>query len=263
MPSLKLKIQYNKNEGLVMSPTELRENYLFGIPFSGNDGRKISNQAVKEHIINAQKKIENLFSIKFNKQVIEESRDFVRQEFNTWGYIRTMYPIVFINELKGMINDVQQISYPKQWLSIKKISEIAIYRNVYLVPNNGNGTSMDSHSISYNGLSPNIRWMGQSFIPNYWKLKYITGWNEIPKDLLDFVAKYAAINVLGLLGDILYGVGITSIQLSLDGVSQSTPLSRSAQGGIFAGRIKQYTEEIKTEMPNLRNQYRGITFEVL
>lgn len=265
MPSLKLKIQYNKNEGLIMSPSELRENYLFGVPMSSQDGRTISHQTLKEHISNAQKKIENLFSIKLSKQVVEESRDFNRQDFKAWGYIKSMFPIVHISNLKGYINDICQINYPEEWLSIKRITSVAIYRNVYLIPNTGSkgGAQMSQNSMIYNGMSPHLGWFGQTFIPNYWRLKYVTGWDETPKDLSDCVAKYASINILNIIGDVLYGVGITSISISLDGVSQNTPLSRSAQGGIFAGRIKQYSEEINQQLPNLKNQYRGITFDVL
>lgn len=265
MPSLRLKIQYNKNVEMLMSPTELLEIYLFGIPTCSNDGRKISSQAISQHIKSAQTQVESLFSIKLTKQVIEENRDFNRQEFMSWGYIRTMYPISYIDNLQGWINDVCQITYPKEWLSIKKQEEVAIFRNIYLIPNTGSksGATMTQNSVIYNGLSPHLGWFGQSYIPNYWRPRYITGWNKVPADLFDFVAKLAALNVLAVIGDILYGIGVTSIQLSLDGVSQNTPLSRSSQGGIFAGRIKSYIDEINRVLPTLKSKYRGISFEVL
>ncbi len=265
MPSLKLKIQYNKNVEMIMSPAELLEIYLFGIPTCSNDGRKISSQALSQHIKSAQTQVESLFSIKLTKQVIEENRDFNRQEFMSWGYIRTMYPIAYIDNLEGWINDVCQITYPREWLSIKKQAEVAIYRNVYLIPNTGSksGATMTQNSLIYNGLSPHLGWFGQSYIPNYWRPRYVTGWDKIPADLFDFVAKFAAMNILAVIGDVLYGIGITSIQLSLDGVSQSTPLSRSSTGGLFAGRMKQYTDDVNSNLPSLKSKYRGIPFEVL
>ncbi len=265
MSSLKLKIQYNINTGTIMSPTELMENYLFGIPLCSNDGRKMSSQAVSQHISAAQTQVENLFSIKLTKQVVEESRDFVRQEFNSWGFIRTMYPIAFIDNLEGWINDVCQITYPREWLSIKKQEDLAIYRNVYLVPNTGSksGATMTQNSLIYTGISPHLGWFGQTYIPNYWRMRYVTGWDNIPADLFDFIAKLAAINVLNVIGDILYGIGLTSIQLTLDGVSQNTPLTRSSSGGLFTGRIKTYVDELDRMLPTLRSKYRGIAFEVL
>lgn len=265
MPSLKLKILYNKNEGLIMSPTELSELYLFGIPMCTNDGRKVSMQSIKNAIQVAQTKVENLFSIKLAKQVIYENRDFIRQEFMSWGYIKTMYPIDYIDNLEGWINDVCQITYPREWLSIKKIEAVAVYRNIYLIPNTGSkeGATMTQNSLIYNGISPHLGWFGQTYIPNYWRTRYITGWDKIPADLLDFVAKLAALNVLAIIGDIIYGVGLTSINITLDGVSQVTPLSRSAQGGLFAGRIELYLDQMNNELPTLTSRYRGIPFEVL
>lgn len=265
MPSLKLKIQYNKNMEIIMSPTELIENYLFGIPMCSNDGRKISTSTIIQHILSSQAQVEDLFSIKLTKQVIEENRDFNRQEFMSWGYIRTMYPIAFIDNLEGWINDVCQITYPKEWLSIKKQADVAIYRNVYLIPNTGSkeGATMSQNSLIYNGISPHLGWFGQNYIPNYWRMRYITGWDKIPADLFDFVAKLAALNVLGIIGDVIYGIGITSIQVSLDGVSQSTPLTRSSNGGLFAGRIKMYIDEMDRVLPILKSKYRGISFECL
>lgn len=265
MPKLQLNIVYNKNMDVVMSPTELREKYLFGIPMCSNDGTKMSSSAIVQHILAAQTQVENLFSLKLKKQVIEENRDFQKQEFMSWGYIRTMYPIVYIDNLEGWINDVCQITYPKEWLSIKKQEDIAVYRNLYLIPNTGsrNGATMTQNSLIYNGLSPHLGWFGQTYIPNYWRPRYITGWDKVPADLLDFIAKIAAVNVLSVMGDILYGVGITSLQVSLDGVSQSTPLTRSGQGGLFAGRIKQYIDDVDRMLPTLKSKYRGISFEVL
>lgn len=250
---------------MIMSPTELMENYLFSIPMCSNDGRKMSMTSISQHIIAAQTTVENLFSIKLTKQVIEENRDFIRQEFMSWGYIRTMYPIVYIDNLEGWINDVCQITYPKEWLSIKRQADIAIYRNVYLIPNTGSkeGATMTQNSLIYNGISPHLGWFGQTYIPNYWRTRYITGWDKIPADLFDFIAKLAALNVLAIIGDILYGIGITSIQISLDGVSQSTPLARSSQGGLFAGRIKMYIDEMNRVLPALKSKYRGIPFECL
>jgi hypothetical protein len=265
MAALRLKILYNKNEGFALSPTELTELYLFGIPMCTTDGRKISSQSIKNALSSAQTKVENLFSIKLTKQVIEENRDYIRQEFMSWGYIRTMYPIDYIDNLDGWINDVCQITYPREWLSIKKIESVAVYRNIYLIPNTGSreGATMTNNSLIYNGISPHLGWFGQTYIPNYWRTRYITGWCKIPADLMDFVGKLAALNVLAIVGDVIYGAGMTSINISLDGVTQTTPLARSARGGLFAGRIDLYTNQMNQELPTLTSRYRGIAFDVL
>lgn len=265
MSKLSLEILYNRNMEMVISPEELLNNYLFGIPMCSNDGRKMSKESIIQHIQSAQTQVENLFNIKLTKQVIEENRDFNRQEFMSWGFIRTMYPINYIDNLQGWINDVCQIQYPREWLSIKKQEDVAVYRNVYLIPNTGSreGATMTQNSLIYNGISPHLAWFGQTYIPNYWRMRYITGWDKIPADLLEFVAKIAAMNVLAVIGDILYGIGLTSVQITLDGVSQSTPLTRSSSGGLFGGRIKTYIDDLERMLPILSSKYRGIPFEIL
>jgi hypothetical protein len=265
MVELTLTIEYGKNTGLIISPTELMNNYLFGIPTCAANGKRLPMQSVLQQITAAQARAENLFSLKLLKTLIRESRDFIREEWNAWGYVRTMYPIAFIERLDGYINDVVQVHYPRQWLSIKRVENVAMYRNVSLVPNTASaeGARMTNHSAIFQGITPHLGWFGQQYIPNYWRLEYITGWDKIPADLMDFVAKIAAINILGILGDILYGVGFSSISISLDGVSQNTPLTRSGAAGMFGARQKLYIDELNLMMPDLKYKYRGITFEVL
>ena len=267
MPSLKLTIQYGKNSGAVLSATELREKYLFGIPVCTTDGRKMSASSIQNQITTAQKRIENLFSVKLNKQVIEESRDFIREQFNAWGYVRAMYPVAYIDAMKGYINEACQVIYPHEWLVIKRLESVATYRNIHLIPNSSSphGARMTQNSVIYNGISPHLGWFGQTYIPNYWRIKYVTGWDadEIPEDLLDMICKFAAINVLAAIGNYLYGVGLSNISVSLDGVSQSTPLTRGGKYGMFGDRIQLYMVDINSMMDTLKYNYRGITFETL
>ena len=216
MPKIRLKMTYGVRVVSALSSSELVDKYLFGIPMCSNDGRKISSETIQHYINTAQATVENLLGIKISKQVIEESKNFIRQEFVSWGYIQATYPVRTIDNLQGWINGVCQINYPKEW-----------------------------------------------YIPNYWRFRYVTGWDKCPDDLKDLIGKFAAINVLAIIGDILYGVGMTSISISLDGVSQNTPLTRSGQGGLFAGRIKLYTDQINEMMPAIKQKYRGIQFNVL
>nr|DAM87782.1 MAG TPA: head to tail adaptor [Caudoviricetes sp.] len=243
------------------------ENYLFGIPICTTDGRKLSAQAIKKQISAAQQRIETLFSIKLNRQVIEESKDFIRQEWNTWGYVKSTYPVAYPDNMKGFINDACQVNYPKEWLSIKKNENVAVWRNVHVIPNSSSdkGAEMSQHSIIYNGVYPHLGWFGKNYIPNYWRLKYITGWNadNIPEDLMDLINKIAAINVLCIIGSYLYGVAMSSLSVSLDGVSQNIPLTRGGKYGMFSDRIQMYMDDVNNIMENAKYIYKGLTFEVV
>ena len=106
--------------------------------------------------------------------------------------------------MRGFINSACQVTYPFEWLSIKKNESVAVWRNLYVIPNSASskGAEMSQHSIIYNGVYPHLGWFGKNYIPNYWRLKYITGWNaeEVPEDLTDLITKIAAVNVLSVIG---------------------------------------------------------------
>lgn len=267
MAILRLKISYNKNNGLIISPTELQELYLFGIPTCTTDGRKIPQKSLINAILSAQMKIERIFSIKLNKEVIEENRDFIREDFNYWGYVKVTYPISYVDRLMGYINEACQINYPHEWLVIKKTENVAQFRNLYLIPNSSSthGAAMTQNSIIFNGISPHLGWFGQTRIPNYWRVKYVTGWDadSVPEDLIDVVNKLAAINALLIIGSYLYGVGISSLSVSLDGVSQNIPLTKGGKYGLFTDRITAYKEELDKMWQDLKNEYAGLRFEVM
>lgn len=267
MPSLRLKISYNKNNGLLISPSELREIYLFGIPVCTTDGRKLSSNSLMQAIRSAQSKFERVFSIKLQKEVIRESKDFIREDFNHWGFIKSTYPIAYASKLQGYINEACQTDYPHEWLVIKRNQNVATFRNLYLVPNSSSthGATMNSTSLIYNGISPHIGFFGSRQIPNYWRLKYVTGWDadKVPDDLTDAICKLAAINALAVIGSYLYGVGISSLNVSLDGVSQSIPLTKGGRYGMFSDRIQLYLDDLEKMWSDLKYEYAGFVIDVL
>lgn len=267
MPSLRLKISYNKNNGLLISPMELRETYLFGIPVCTTDGRKISQAALMQAIRSAQQKFERVFSIKLQKEVIEESKDFIREDFNHWGYVKSTYPIAYASKLQGFINEACQTDYPHEWLVIKRTENVATFRNLYLIPNSSSvhGAKMNATSLIYNGISPHLGWFGSRLIPNYWRMTYVTGWDadKIPDDLIDAINKLAAINAMAIIGTYLYGVGISSLNVSLDGVSQSIPLTKGGRYGLFSDRIQLYLDDLKEIWEGLKYEYSGIIWTVV
>lgn len=260
------KINFNKNEGLLISPSELLDTYLPGIPLCYPGGGQISYDNIKQKIKAAQVQLENLLSIKFQNQRIEERQDFVKTEYLRWGYIKTVYPIVRPLGLKGMINNIQQVQYPENWLSVKKGTDKTSFRNLFLIPNTGDsGTAQNANAFVYSGMTFNLSFFGNDFIPNYWNISYCTGWEdgEVPMDLLDAVGKMAAMQVLAMSGDIIFGAGIGNQSISIDGISQSYSTTKGGGKGAFSGRIDQYKEELVETLIRLRGEYVGISFRML
>lgn len=259
---LTLNVNYNKSEGLVLSPSDLIQQYLHGIPLCYSDGRQLDYSTITQKLKSVQKQIESLLSIKLQKQIVQENHDFSREEFKQWGFVKAIFPVNEAYKLEGTINNITQVNYPKDWLSVKRTTDTTVHRNVYLIPNTSGGAVMTQNSFIFSGITPHLGFFGANYIPNYWRLTYCTGWDVVPDDILDAIGKLTAIQILGILGDVLLGIGITSSSISLDGLSQSLTNTKGS-GGLFGSRIKQYSEELARELPNLRYEYKGITFGVL
>lgn len=265
MPSITLQIKYGKSEGLVINPSDLSELYLNGIPLCYPNGGKITDETIKQKILSSQKQLESFLSIKLYKQVVTENKDFIREEFKNWGYVKTTFPISKPLELQGYINEVKQVDYPSEWLSVKKGNDTTKFRNLFLIPNTDGGAVMTQHAFVFSGITPHMGFFGTNFIPNYWNIKYCSGWdsNDIPYDLVDAVAKHAAIQVLAISGDLVFGAGIGNQSISIDGISQTYSTTKGGGKGAFSGRIGQYAEELAEQLKNLKGEYYGITFKTM
>jgi hypothetical protein len=262
MPSLTFSIQYQKNTGLVLSATELEELYFFGIPIVDQFGNKISPETITFYIEAAQKEIENYLSIKIIRQCVMESRDYYYDDWVQWGYIPSTYPVVKPLSLKGYANSSLQLEYPQQWLSSKRQTpdEDLYYRTISLVPVSGSGATIVTGVI---GLAPYVGFWGNKIVPNYWELTYITGFNKVPKDIIDAMGKLAAMNLFIILGEIVLGPGIASKSIGIDGLSQSVSSTASAMYSAFSARIEQYTKDLERMKPAMKSRYLGIVFGVM
>lgn len=259
--SLIFNLIYGKNDGLVISPNELVDTYLFGIPLCSGSGFRYSTDSITRLIKAAQTTMENYLALKLFKQYMLEKVDFNHTEFQQWAYTKASYNINSVYTFDGMLGEQSVISYPQAWLSTRSINNRGVSRNVYIVPN-----GLANASSVYLGSSYTLYYYlgGAQTIPNYWRLGYVTGFDKIPDDITFMIGKLAAIQMLLILGEIVGGsglVGMSSQSLSLDGLSQS--VSKANGGSIFAQRIRQYSADMKGELAALQDFYRGANLEVL
>lgn len=262
MPKISLEIKYNKNRDLILSPEEIREIYMWGVQTRDQNGNEIPDSVVEFYIKAAQDEISHYLNLKLKKQVIEESLDFSGNDWRKWGYIKCTYPVRCPLKLEGYLNTIKQITYPVEWLSTRKINnEPELYhRNLYIVPA-GTGVAT-SNAVAYSGIIPQLGLVDARSIPNYWTVRYVTGFDEVPKDIVNVIGKMAAINVFHISGDLILGAGIASFSLGLDGLSQSISSTSSATNAGYGARIIGYGNDIKRQLPQLRDYYRGFSFGV-
>lgn len=263
MGTVSFRVKYNKNNSLVFSADELKNLYFLGIPITDANGNPMSDTDIEFHIRTAQEEIENFLSVKFARQVYEEERDWDYDQWKQWGHISATYLVRKAISLKGFLNSTQQIDYPEEWLSVKYTNDgIKYHRTISLVPIHGSANSL-SNNVIYTGVAPHIGYLGNQHIPNYWLVKYITGWEKVPNDVLDIIGKFAAIQIFHQLGDLIVGAGIASKSISVDGLSQSISTTSSATNAGYGARIIGYWKDIERKLPQLQLYYKGITIGVV
>jgi len=260
MPTISFDIKQRVNGGLVMSPSELLQSYFYGIEIKSKDGTVLSEDVLREKIVAAQDEIEKLLSIKIFRSVHYHRVDFERNDYYNWGFINCVFPVMTPLSLIGYIGTVQQIEYPLGWLSNYEHSdETYCNRNIHIVPA-GTSDSRQASSVVFSGITPHLGFMGMQTIPNYWMVKFCTGYKHPSPFLIEVIGKYASIQIFNILGDIVLGAGIASMSLGVDGLSQSISTTSSAENAAYSARIKQYLQELKEQVPRLVSIYKGITF---
>lgn len=266
MGQLTLTMKYRKNEGLLLSPTEMFSLYLYGIKIQAGDGTAFSTESMRFYIQAAQQEIENFFNLKLVYQFIAlEKLTFYRADYwQSFPILFTNYPVNKPISLTGRFNQLEQISYPTQWLTNTQNSYGQYKRRVSIVPT-GTAVATANAEVILSGLTTQLGSQHFLMIPDYWDLQYITGFklDQMPMDLINLTGKLSSFGPLGIAGDLILGAGIASQSLGVDGLSQSISSTSSATNAGYGARLVQYEREIKATIPRIKLVYDEIKMSVL
>lgn len=270
MASIKLQSSFSIDYFSFFTVAEFKERYLAGLPLPSS----ITDALIQFHLDSSISEVEKLFDIKYIKTYIIEEKDFNRDDWLQWNYVRTTFPLVHGVTLHGFLNTTKQITYPDTWLSIKTTNDNTNYsRRMSLVPTRN---SAHSEALVFSGIVPQAHYFHSRKIPDYWNIEYITGWDNPPLELIDLLGKLTACKVLQIISDALMsgavsqsvdqngqsvftstgsnfgglGQGISSKSISIDGLSQSYSSYVNGQTGIYGARMKQYMGDL-----DRKNQY--------
>lgn len=287
--TISLQSAFYLNFSSVLSIQELKNKYLVGIPLPTD----LTDETIQFFIDASISELENFLSLRFRKQIIKEEKSFTNNDWMHWGYMNTTFPVVCPVGLEGYLGTVKQVTYPVEWLSSRKTNDNRNYSRVLnLVPIEG---STQSGGAVYSGIVPLLRGMltGSSSIPNYWTIEYVTGWDQVPAEILDCIGMLTSYKVLQLISDALMsgavaavvnnqgqtvlqsngsmfggiGFGMSSKSVSLDGLSQSVSTYANGTTGVWGARMKQYQELLNPDKPmsllgRLRDQYTNLVMAV-
>jgi len=265
MARITYNINYKKNDGKIFSAQELIDLYLYGVRIKSKDGSQLSDETILMYINSAVQEIEKYLGIKIIKQFVEETVDYYREDYANKNFpkIKTTY---FVNEPLSMIGQLgtsSQIKYPPKWL-ISKSSNKELYRKtISIVPVASDPVTMESGDLLLTGFYSQVGTLRYKDIPSYFNVQYITGFNEIPYDILNVIGKLAAIGLFNIAGDLILGAGVASMSLGIDGLSQSISSTSSATNSGYGARIIQYKKEIEDSLKRLKLNYRTINLTVL
>jgi hypothetical protein len=252
MPVINLLAKYNVNTSVPFSAQDLRDKFIAHLPNDFKCNHFVSDETIDFYIQSAKEQLESYLGIKIGREVITESHDFIIDDWLQWGYIKTTYPVQSAVSLSGFLGEMEQVKYPYEWVTVRQTSDGKTFNREFRIIPLGSGATYNNTSALFLGsFNQQLSWWRQNRnVPNYWRLKYITGFpqDNTPADILQALGMLATIPILGIISDAYagrrgLGFGVSSKSISLDGLSQSVS-SAAAEKGIFAARMKQYYDAL-------------------
>ncbi len=249
----------NVQNSAIMTPAELRQNYLWGIPTVDLKGVPIPDKALEDIIDGATAWFEDEVGISVRQRLwIHERKDFVLDEYSGgWATLRLNHtPILKIYQYLVIYPGTSStVSYPLQWV---QTDAEGLTGTLSLVPGVGSAVNF---VIGNGGNMLPIIFRGSSYLPDLFKITYTSGFeaNKTPDNIKRVIGKKAAVDVLTQVSMMLLGQGVVNQSLSIDGASQSS----GKIPFIYQHQIKQFREQIKDEIGTLRSKYNNLRFATM
>lgn len=230
----------NKKVGALIGPEELKRDYLFGIDIRDKAGNPLSDATYQTYIDNAVSMLEHDLDIHITPTCIVEDKDYRLNDYADWGYMYlNNYPVielvklemVYFRDANGNPETVQTI--PNNWIRMQDHDGI-----VRLIPNARFPASLQVDGSG--NFFPEV--LRSNMVPNLWRITYNAGFEDgkIPNIVNQAIGLLAAIQAMILGGIQVFGPGIASKSISLDGLSQSISTTVNAEHAAYGPVIAEY-----------------------
>ena len=238
----------------IVTPQEVRERWCFGLPLTKSNGQAMDDIDIKVFIYAGIKEVERRLGIFLrptkivcnpqlrdiiNYDLAEPPYDYHVRQYRHWGFLQLrQYPIVSVEKIQLVLPNYQQVvDFPMDWVKVyPKVGQINI------VPYAGSPTIMTVAAAAGTAMPFLTGQFSRNFPQAIW-VDYTAGLNIVPEDVRSIVAKFAAIDVMGIAGDAILA-GIASIGTSVDGLSENFSTTASATNATYGAKILQYRGEI-------------------
>lgn len=251
--------------GDVLTAADLRQTYLWGIPFTSSNGQEYTDPQIVSQIEAAVREFELALGLTIKKRVIrcregmepdatydelEDPYGYKRRNWNAGGRLNTRRrPILSVERFAMYTITQQEIIDLKPWLRVDHEKGV-----LHFYPRSGSANAMR--------VSPSFMAFGYHAARDYahgYQLDYTAGFEDaskVPAELRDIIGKAAACRLLNIIGDGLIA-GFSSMSLSMDGLSESFSTTQSATNAYFGARIGVYLKDIENFLKENRYKYRG------
>jgi hypothetical protein len=244
-----------------LTPKYLRENYLIGLVLKGADGQELSDAVLQDHLDSAFAKVEGITNVDILQHVyVAEKHDYHVDDYQRYGFLQLFHlPIFTVQEIRAVYPTGQTIQvFPQEWMRIEPS-----HSQINLIPTSG---TLSQVIIGHGGDYLPLIYSGLGYLPGLWEVDYTAGFDpaKMPRLIIDVVCKYAVIELLQKMSDLINPLGLQNSSLSVDGLSQS----RGYMAPAFKGRIDSYKADLGMPGPNgeplggllreIRNNYMGV-----
>lgn len=242
----------------ILTVKELKERYLIGLLSDDGKlfdykGREIPEATLQHNIVTAISYLETKLDLIILKTKFVEDYDYRAVDYTQFNFIQLKKrPLIDVDEIKARFpNNKDLVVYPKEWYVIEKEAS-----QVQLSPVEGSFSGLIvTQGGSYVPLIYGVRdqW------PHLFHITYHAGFcdDQIPIIINEMIGMQAAIRIFEILGDVLFGPGIGSESVSIDGASVSKALTNTQKYALFSGRITSYKEQMKDYIDSVRKYYSG------
>lgn len=241
--------------GTLVNADELKRLYLWGVKLTNQQGVEIPEEVINHHILEAVSFIEHTLNVTITPTEYSEKQDFRNNEYNSWCLLNLQHsPIIEVEHVAcQFINDQSLIIFPKEWIRTYNLSG-----QVQLTPTSG---TLGAFAISMSGfmILPG-GFLARSDFPQLFDIKYTAGFEQdkIPLIINGLVAKWASLNILAILGNLVLAPGIQGYAIGLDGASQS--VNKIPNPYMFLAQ--QYMSSFNAQLTVAKNFYQRINIQV-
>lgn len=208
--------------------------------------------------------VEKEFDICIRPRLQIDRMDYNQNNYNAYMNLRlTQRPILHVEDIDLYFNNQSLYDFPLDWVkAYTREGQIQIQPSVFMQA----GTSGVLNNIYPlatipMGINTNM-YTANNFAPQMIGVSYVAGMLPVPDkekginrdcyihpDLISYICKYGAVEILERWGRMPVGAGIASFQVSIDGISSGVGTTASAENSASSGEINNLLDDMK----NLKN----------